>query len=670
MIAKAIRARYGSVTTLSNPDEWLVSAFGGTTAASGVSVTADTALNSTAVLASVERLSRTVASLPLIVYKRLPDGGKERARDHPLYVKLHDLPNDEHTALELRQFQMASLLLRGNSYCYVERTGGGGIEQLWPLRPDRVSVERRDGKLLYRWQPLSAPERIFPRESIHHIRGLSTNGITGLSPISLAAEAVGLGLAAEEFGARFFSNDATPGGALKHPGKLSPEAQTRLKASFEQGHAPLSKKHKLALFEEGMDFVKIGVDPKESQFLETRKFQVREVARFFNIQPHLIADLENATFTNIESQGIEYVVYTLTYWLKAFEQAITRDLFRPEERATYYAEFLVDALLRGDVAARGQFYQSLFNMGAISPNEIRAFENMNPYAGGDKRYVQLNLVPVDQAGAGAPMGGAGGAPTGRSASGRESVRTGGARNPSRRALRPAFTRMFRDATARIFSSERRLVMGAARKHLSRRDTASFVEWLEAFYRSDPARPGTGEHEAYVKRQIAPVVSAYADVVAPGVAAELGVELGEAAELERYVDDIAGTHAVRHARSSLGQLRVTLEENPEAEIEALEERFDHWDDVRADRIGKRAGVQVGEAVAKFIMVGAGFGLVWETYGDACEICAPFDGARISGGGNFVNAGETISAGDNAPLTASSNISTPPLHDGCDCGVGPG
>jgi HK97 family phage portal protein len=669
MIAKALRARLGSSTNLATPDEWLVSAFSGTTAASGVAVSPDGALNSTAVLASVERLSRTVAALPLIVYRRLPNGGKERAREHPLYVKLHDLANEEHTALEFRQFQMASLLLRGNAYSYIDRSGGGDVLQLWPLRPDRVKVERVGGKLFYHWAPLTASERIFPRSQIHHIRGLSTNGITGLSPISLAAEAVGLGLAAEEFGARFFSNDATPPGALKHPGSLSPEAQKRLKESFEQAHAPLAKRHKMALFEEGMDWVKIGVDPRESQFLETRKFQVREVARFFNIQPHFIGDLEDATFSNIESQGIEFVVYTLSFWLTAIEQAITRDLFRPDERETYFAEFLVDALLRGDVAARGQFYQALFNMGSISPNEIRARENMNPYAGGDQRFVQLNLVPVELAGEAGASSTAGGAPI-RTAPGSGERRARGTRSPARRALRPAFTRMFTDATARVFRSERQLVMAAARKHLLRRDAESFDRWLEEFYMGDLARLQPGEHEGYVKRQVAPVIAAYAEAVAPGVAQELGVDFESDAELERYLDDVAAAHAGRHVRSSLGQLRAAMEENPEAQIEAVEERFDHWDEIRAERIGKRAGVQVGETIAKFVMVSAGFRLVWNTFGDACEICAPFDGMTISGSGSFVKAGGTIPAGSNAPLTVSSNITTPPLHDGCDCGIGPG
>jgi HK97 family phage portal protein len=489
MIAKALRARIGQSTNLAAPDEWLVSAFGGTTATSGVAVSPDTALNSTAVLASVERLSRTVASLPLIEYRRLADKGRERARDHYLYPVLHDQANEEMTAVEYRQFQMGGLLLRGNSYAYIDRNGAGDVIGLWPLRPDRVKVERKGGKKLYTWAPATTAERVFPAEVIHHVHGLSTNGLTGLSPISLAAEAVGLGLAAEEFGARFFSNDATPPGALKHPGSLSPEAQKRLKATFEQGHAPLSKKHKMALFEEGMDWVKIGVDPRESQFIELRKFQVREAARIFNIQPHLIADLENATFTNIESQGIEYVVYTLGFWLRAIEQAVSRDLLRPAERETYYAEFLVDDLYRGDAPTRSGLYQVLWGMGAMSANEIRERENLNPREGGDVYYVPLNYVPADEAGA---LGaGARGAPI-RSTPGSAEHRARGARSPVRRGLRPAFTRMFTDATERIFVSERRLVMGEARKRLLRRDAVSFDRWLEEFYTGDPSQLRAGE----------------------------------------------------------------------------------------------------------------------------------------------------------------------------------
>lgn len=652
MIVRALeqRASKAGSSTLANPDEWLISAFGGATVSSGVTVSADTALNSTAVFASVERLSRTVAALPFLVYRRLPGGGKERAPKHPNWRLLHDQGNEEMTALELRQFQMASLLLRGNSYTYKELNGAGQVIGLWPLRSDRVDVKREKGKLIYTWSPSTASPRTFFRDEIHHIRGLSTNGITGLSPISLARESIGLGLAAEEFAARFYDNSSEPRGLLRHPGKLDEPGLKRLQESWEAAHQPLSHKHKTAVLEEGMDWAKTGVDPRDSQLLESRKFQVRDAARIFGIQPHLIADLDNATFTNIESQGIEFVVYTLNYWLRSFEQTVARDLFTPQDRETHFAEFLVDALLRGDVATRGEFYMKLFQMGAISPNEIRGLENMNPYDGGNERYVQLNMVPVGQAG--------GGAVGTRTVPARPELRAEPPRQ-ARQALRPAFARMFSEATLRIVRAERREVMRAARKHLLTRNLDSFNGWLDEYYR---------EHESFVERQVAPVYFAYAEAVAPGVADEVGAGPADVAELEAFVASLAAAHGARHATSSRGQLAKVIEENLDAPIEAIDQRFLDWEEKRPGQVGERSAVQAGEAIAKWVMVGAGFGLVWQLgAGDNCEFCQAMSGRRISGGGSFAKDGETLTAEGRPPLTVSSNISQPPLHGGCNCSL---
>lgn len=657
LIARAIEKR----ASLANPDEFLTRVFGGGESNSGVAVTPDSALTNTAILAAVERLSRAVATLPLMVYRRLPNGGRERDPNHPLWPILHDAPNEEYTALEFRQFQMSGLLLRGNSFSFIERNGAGDTKALWQLRPDQISTERLRGNVIYTWTPAGGKTRSFAAAQIHHLRGLSRNGLTGLSPITLARESIGLGLAAEEFGARFFSGGLNAGSVLKHPGTLSPEAAKRLKDSFDEANSGLSKAHKTIVLEEGIDWTKMSVDPRDAQFIELRKFQIRDGARLFNLQPHLIGDLDNATFTNIESQGIEFVVYTLAYWLKMFEQSIHRDLFSDADRKTHFVEFLVDGLLRGDVAARGEFYNKLFQMGALSPNEIRARENLNPRPGGDTYYVPLALAPVNADGIPVPPARTGGdrRRQNRSMPPREHRATDG--TIARRALREAFAGLFAEATRRVLRSEREHVMKEAKRQLVLRNEQTFSVWLDEFYQ---------DHEKFVNQRVAPIYQALAESVEPGASLEVGVDSTRGEPFDEFVTDLSTAHAARHTRSSRGQLRQVMEENPTDPVAALDERFDLWEETRPDRVGKRSAVQAGESVARFVFAAAGVGIFWRAFGENCPLCNELDGRQVSGSTPFLLDGETLHADGVTPLRTSSAILHPPLHDGCDCGLSPG
>ena len=656
LLSRALEKR----SSLANPDEFLIRAFGGAESKSGVSVTPESALTNTAVLAAIERLSRAVATLPLMIYRRLPNGGRERDTSHRLWPLLHDAPNEEHTALEFRQFQMASLLLRGNSFSFVERNGAGDAKALWPLRSDQISTERVKGSVVYTWTPSTGKGRPFAGNKIHHLRGLSRNGLIGLSPISLARESVGLGLAAEEFGSRFFSGGANAGSVLTHPGLLSDPAAKRLKDSFDASHTGLSNSHKTILLEEGTGWEKTSVDPRDAQFIELRKFQTRDAARIFGVQPHLIADLDNATFTNIESQGIEFVVYTLAYWLKMFEQSIQRDLFSEADRKTHFVEFLVEGLLRGDVAARGEFYNKLFQMGALSPNEIRARENLNPVPGGDTRYVPLNMAPVGEDGIPMVRAGVNGAltPQIRRLPPRENRAADGA---ARRALREGFAGLFAEAMRRVLRSERELVMKEARRQIAQRNEQTFSTWLEGFY---------SDHEKFVEQRVAPVYRALAESVEPLAVLEAGVESTRGEAFDEFTKDLSTAHAARHTRSSLGQLRKAMVDNPEDPVAALDERFDLWEETRADRVGKRSAVQGGEAVARFVFAAAGVAMLWRASGKSCPLCEELDGRRVGGSTPFLLDGETLNVDGTAPLRTSSPILHAPLHDGCDCWISAG
>jgi len=359
----------------------------------GVTITEEEgALALSTVFACARVLGESVAMLPLLTYRRRADGGKDRAGDHPLYSLLHDQPNPEMTSFEWRETKTVHIALRGNGYSEIEWSKAGRPLALWPLNPAKMEVVRKSGELRYLYTLPDGTTANLPSWRIHHVRGMSHNGIQGYSVVRLAMQSIGLGLGTEEYGARFFGNGARPGMLLKHPGVLSEPAYKRLQESWDASHQGLSNAHRVKILEEGMDVTTVGVPPEEAQFLETRKFQVNEIARWFRIPPHMVGDLEHASFSNIEEQGLEFVIYTLMPWLVRHEQAISRDLLTESERQTFFVKYLVNGLLRGNILTRYQAYGAGIQGGFLSPNEVRIFEDMNPYEGGDQYLLPLNMV--------------------------------------------------------------------------------------------------------------------------------------------------------------------------------------------------------------------------------------------------------------------------------------
>jgi HK97 family phage portal protein len=315
----------------------------------GKHVNENTALNYSAVFACVRVLSFSVASLPLILYRRTADNGRERAIDLPLYEVLHDTPNPEMTSFNWTALVMTHALTWGNAYSEIEYNGGGRPVALWPLNPASMEdIRRRNGELVYQYRLPGGEVAMLPGYRVHHMRGLSSDGIHGYSPVRKAMQSIALGLATEEFGARFFGNGARPGSVLKFPGQLSDEAFDRLRAHWADTGEGLSNSNRMQILEEGLDIETIGVPPEEAQFLETRKFQVVDIARWYGVPPHKIGALENATFSNIEHQAIEFVTDSLRPWLVNHERMLRRDLLTKLERKRLFIEYLVDALLRGE----------------------------------------------------------------------------------------------------------------------------------------------------------------------------------------------------------------------------------------------------------------------------------------------------------------------------------
>lgn len=379
--------------------------FGRTT--SGKNVNEMTALQTTAVYACVRILAEAIASLPIHVYKHT-DEGKEQDVNHQLYYLLHDEPNPDMTSFVFRETLMSHLLIWGNAYAQIIRDGRGQVLALYPLLPDRMTVKRDDkGELYYVYQRSEEDNPnfkdkgniILKKSEVLHVPGLGFDGLIGYSPIAMAKNAVGMTLATEEYGASFFANGANPGGVLEHPGILKDPSKVR--ESWDQVYQGTNNGHKVAVLEEGMSYKTIGIPPNEAQFLETRKFQINEIARLYRIPPHMVGDLEKSSFSNIEQQSLEFVKYTLDPWVVRFEQAFQKALLLPDEKKTYFIKFNVDSLLRGDYQSRMNGYAIGRQNGWLSTNDIRRLEDMNPLSkeeGGDLYLVNGNMTKLEDAG--------------------------------------------------------------------------------------------------------------------------------------------------------------------------------------------------------------------------------------------------------------------------------
>ena len=381
--------------------------FGRTT--SGKPVNERTAMQTTAVYACVRILAEAVASLPLHVYEYQDDGGKKLVHDHPLYYLLHDEPNPELTSFVFRETLMSHLLIWGNAYAQIIRDGAGRVLGLYPLLPDKMEVQRDDkGNIYYVYSRNSDENPTFKEygniklkaEDVLHIPGLGFDGLIGYSPIAMAKNAVGMTLACEEYGASFFANGANPGGVLEHPGVLKDPSKVR--ESWNSVYRGVNNAHKIAVLEEGMKYQQIGIPPEEAQFLETRKFQINEIARLYRIPPHMVGDLDKSSFSNIEQQSLEFVKYTLDPWVIRWEQSLQRSLLLPGEKGKYFIKLNVDGLLRWDYQSRMNGYAVGRQNGWFSANDIREMENMNPIPdeqGGNLYLINGAMTKLEDAGA-------------------------------------------------------------------------------------------------------------------------------------------------------------------------------------------------------------------------------------------------------------------------------
>ena len=648
----------------------------GMPSSSGVTVTPESSLCYTAVLACVRVLAEGVASLPCILYERYQVGGqdaKKRARAHQVYRLLHDAPNGVMTALEFFEVGMAHVLLWGNFFAEIEWSPRGQVLGLWPLPAWRVTPGwSREGKS-YRLQIDGQADKVLSDYQVLHVPGFGYDGVSGRSMISLAREAIGLGLAAERYGGSVFGSGVVPGGVLEHPGQLSDEAYRRLQESWSGRHQGLANAQRLAILEEGMKYDKVGIPPEDAQFLETRRFQRSEIAGIFRVPLHMIGDLERATFSNIEQQSTEFLTNSLAPWLRRWEQRVDRSLLVGRERERFYAEFLVDALLRGDTATRYAAYATGRQWGWLSVNDIRARENMNPVDGGDEYLVPLNMVE-----AGGELDGSGGSDGSEAKRGvsqaleitaemreQRDRRTVDGRRRLARTYRPTLRHM----AQRIVNREVNDLRQAARRYLPD-SPERFLSWLDEF---------DGKHSEFVGEYMDAPIRAYLALVGEQVERELDQPV-TADMLEQFgADYVAGrrnrwmANLMRGVRSIVDGQRSQpggqeQREDPPNTLDEMESYLSERQETEAEAYAEdesNTGSNAA-AVALYLLLGV---LVkrWMAFGESCPYCQALDGRTVATALTFIDPENPLSVLSGPVWVPSGPVGHAPLHRGCDCMV---
>lgn len=656
-------------TNLATAAKWLFDAFGATETWAGNTVNEKTALTYAAAYACINVLAKDLAQLPCFVYKRTDDDLREPDREHDVWRVMHDRPNPWMTPFTFKQTIHAHVASWGNGYAEIEYDNAGRVRHLWPLLPDRMKIVIRNGKkvFLYKADPQKEPIAL-PAERVLHIMGLSSDGIRGYSVIQVARNAIGMGLAAEEFTGRLFSNGATPRFALLHPKTLSPEAKQRLQVKFDASTTGLSNAHRTAVFEEGLQLEKIGLPAKDAEMIETSKFGIEQMARFFDIPMMRLHSTTAITSwgTGLEQWQRAYLVHTLGPWLVQWEEAINYSLFTEEERQTHFAEFKREALLQADHAARGQFYTQMLQTGSISPNEIARRENLPP-AGkeGDKRFIPGNLLPLEDAGKQLlqPEPEPGEGPSKKKSEGEEKavdLTEKRSRQASRRlSTQRAFQRAYQQAAERVVTKHVQRTTRQVEKLAKDGDLAGFQQWVRKFYEDE--RPAIAE--AFL-----PTTIALHQITAADALQDIGRVHNGTFDVPKFSEKYVEALAIRQSLTESGALlKITQDPNlqPTNIVAQLTEKLADWSGKRAAQIAKHEATQAGNAITRHIYEEAGVErLVWVTTGDGCSMCQAMNGRTVSISAPFVGDGETV-GNESKSLTADGSISHPPLHGGCDC-----
>ena len=651
--------------------EWMVRWLGGDPSAAGVTVSHESVLKLSAAFACARILAGTMASLPVGIYRRLENGGRERATDHDLWNVIRTSPNPLQTSYEFREQLQFHVLWYGRATAHIEIPRMEPV-QLWPLLPHlvRVAGGPRRRVFMYRESEGGREESLLDSEVLH-IPWISYTGKTGMDPMVLGKETFGSALATQQFAAEFYKNEGRPSGYLKYPGSFrTNEARKRFRESWNESQSDWGQKHETAVLEGGVEYVAVAVNPQLAQMIESREFSVGDVARFFGVQAHLVGDLRRATFSNIEEQQIEFVQYTMLSWARRWEQAMSTRLLSPEEQEKYFIEFDLKGLMRGNVQARGEFYRIMREVGGLNANEIRALENLNPREDedGEAYWRPLNMLTsdddMDSTDDGEDLGDddddGGDDPSDDDQDGRT---VGPAELRSARAkqrISHAFRTVLADLIRRALRREEQDILPQAERKLDK--LGEFREWLLDYYVKrhaealrDLTLPAYQSIDQAVRAEIAE------ETRQPWIADSVDPEL-----LNRYMDRFS----TQYTRSAYGQLNALLQE-PDP-LESLRERFDQWGKNRPEKVSLRETVSsVGAfTVAAYGRVGVRR-LRWVAIGESCPYCHRMHGRIVETGRAFVQKGDSLpGGGDRKPLYSRRRVTHPPIHSGCDCTLVPG
>ncbi len=664
-VGKALRS------SLSHPELWLSEIFTGGKSKAGIYVDTIRAMNISAVFAAIRLGAETIGTLPVQAFRKT--GESREPIDHPVGDLFAGQANPEMAGHIFRETMQGHLEARGNAYAEIVHDKNGFPIELWPIHPSDMQLQRNPNKALeYIYVPTG--EKL-PAWKVFHLRGLGSNGLVGYSVIKLAKESFGLTAAAEEYGSRYFGEGTNLGGFLQLPeGKaLSDEAFKRLKAQMNQKYKGLQKSHGLIVLEGGARYEKIGLSPEDSQFLETRKFQVTEIARWFRFPPHMIGDLEKATFSNIEHQGMEAVRYSWLPRVTRWEAEISSKLlFNPVSDRGVFVRFNLDGLLRGDIKTRYESYHLAMSDGWMNADEARAREDMGPQEDG---LGKMFLVPLNMVNKADLVGGGRDEPEmkqpsepnppaaeddpedDRNAGGYELRAAQSNSIALRRKIGNRYRPKIRKAADSLVKAEVKMIRGLLEANeAGDAFITSFIERMK------------DSRDTY-RQKMGPILSSYASDLYPVARDEVG-EAGEIpAEYEEFVAEYINQYGSRHAGRTRKQILAIANDPEEDTHEGIEARLAEWEEKRAKKIEEEETTRGRSAFVK-----AAYGVLGVTFirsvanGKSCPFCTALDGKVIGINSVFFSKGESFQPeGAKSAISFSSNIGHAPYHEGCDCDV---
>lgn len=630
---------------------------------SGKRVNEVSSLNISAIYSAITIIAGTIASLPRRIYKRLPDGGKMPAFDHPLFDRINNKPNSsDMTAWNWIFSQIGHKYLWGNWYTYI-KGDSYRYRELWPLLPDRTYLDQNNTERYV--TQIDGKEVYILRRKILHIPHFSFNGKTGYGVIHFARESLGISMALDEFAARFFSNGTNSGGVVTYEAKMDDAEKKRIADDFNKKYAGLGKTHNTVfLGGKGTKFEKIETDAEKAQALQSRQFSVIEVARWMNLPPHILKELSRATFSNIEQQSTELVMYSFLPLVTQIEQAMNLAFFDDEERKEYFVKFDLKGLLRGDLATRTNFYTAMLDRGVFNGDDVLSLEDMNPQPDG---IGKIYMVPFNM-------------------QNKEIIKTVSAeinpvrnnktkiitdkRNEKRSVnLRRKITNQliprFRDYGNEITGFEIEKIRNLVKEHLTKRDYSDFSSEIRNFYRD--------EFKKRISELAGPLIAGYAGAIIPVSQDEINSESDITAMMQEFEREYLEYFISRHINSSRGQILALMNDNQDADVlidEIILDRMSEWEEKRPGKIVMHETIRAESAFARNVFKLCGISkLVSYSIGKSCPYCNALDGVVIGIDDSFLQPGDFQPEGADEPLTVSTPKKHPPYHGGCDCGINP-